>query len=175
MMLQRLHVVSTIVLVPQVVDATGLPVIAAGGLGDGRGLAAALCLGAIGIQMGTRFIATAESPIHDNYKQKLLELRETDTRMVGRKAGPLRVAVNACSDDMVEFESLTDEPKEIRKKVGYQKFPQAALKGDVDGGLVVAGQIVGMIDDLPSVADLVPGIVEEAAATLGEKSAFRAE
>lgn len=158
--------VSTIVLVPQVVDATGLPVIAAGGLGDGRGLASALCLGAIGIQMGTRFIATQESPIHENYKQKLIELRETDTRMVGRKTGPLRVAVNPCSDDMIEFEALTDEPKELRKKIGYQKFPQAALQGDTEGGLVVAGQIVGMVSDLPSVGDLVPDIVEQAAASL---------
>lgn len=159
--------VSTIVLVPQVADATGLPVIAAGGLADGRGLAAALCLGAIGIQMGTRFIATEESPIHGNYKRKLLELRETDTRMVGRTTGPLRVAVNACSDEMVEFESSTDDVQEIRKRVGYQKFPSAALDGDVDGGLVVAGQVVGMIDDLPSVADLVPAIVDDAVAVLG--------
>jgi len=164
--------VSTIVLVPQVVDATGLPVIAAGGLGDGRGLAAALCLGAVGIQMGTRFIATAESPIHDNYKQKLLELRETDTRMVGRRTGPLRVAVNPCSDEMAEFESLSDDTQEIRKRVGYQKFPQAAMDGDVEGGLVVAGQIVGMVDDLPSVVDLVPGIVAEAAAVLERNAAL---
>ncbi|MBW2281746.1 MAG: nitronate monooxygenase, partial [Deltaproteobacteria bacterium] len=88
--------ISTLVLVPQVVDATGLPVIAAGGFGDGRGLAAALCLGAIGIQMGTRFIATRESPIHDDYKAMLLRLAETETLMVGRKSGPLRVARNAC-------------------------------------------------------------------------------
>ncbi len=162
--------VSTIVLVPQVVDATGLPVIAAGGLGDGRGLAAALCLGAVGIQMGTRFIATQESPIHDNYKKKLLELRETDTRMVGRASGPLRVAINACSDDMVEFEALTDEPAELRKKIGYHKFPAAALQGDVDQGLVVAGQIAGMLKDLPSVADLIPGMVDEAASVLQSRA-----
>ncbi len=164
--------VSTIVLVPQVVDATGLPVIAAGGLGDGRGLAAALCLGATGIQMGTRFIATEESPIHDNYKQRLIDLRETDTRMVGRKTGPLRVAINDCSDDMAEFESGTDDIAEIRKKVGYQKFPQAAMQGDVDGGLVVAGQVVGMVDDLPSVAGLMPAIVADAIKALDLNQAF---
>ena len=162
--------VSTIVLVPQVVDATGLPVIAAGGLGDGRGLASALCLGAVGIQMGTRFIATRESPIHDNYKQKLLELKETETRMVGRKIGPLRVAINPCSDEMAEFESVTDNPKELRSKIGYQKFPEAALQGDVDRGLVVAGQIVGMVRDLPPVADLIRGIVDQAAAALEENT-----
>ncbi len=163
--------VSTIVLVPQVVDATdGMPVIAAGGLGDGRGLAAALCLGAVGIQMGTRFIATRESPIHENYKRKLLELRETDTRMVGRVTGPLRVAINACSDDMAEFETLTDEPKELRKKIGYHKFPAAALEGDVEQGLVVAGQIAGMLKDLPSVFDLIPTMVDEAASILEERS-----
>ncbi|MCP3983729.1 MAG: enoyl-[acyl-carrier-protein] reductase FabK [bacterium] len=164
--------VSTLVLVPQVVDATGLPVIAAGGIGDGRGLASALCLGAVGIQMGTRFIATQESPIHDNYKQRLVELKETDTRMVGRKAGPLRVAINACSDDMAEFEASTDDPQELRKKIGYHKFPAAALQGDVENGLVVAGQIAGMVKDLPSVADLVRGIVDQAAATLKEKDAL---
>lgn len=162
--------ISTIVLVPQVVDATGLPVIAAGGLGDGRGLAAALCLGAVGIQMGTRFIATAESPIHDNYKQKLLELRETDTRMVGRKTGPLRVAINPCSDDMAEFEQTTDDPGELRSKIGYHRFPQAALQGDVDNGLVVAGQVVGMVKDLPSVKDLLPQMVDDAVATLSTKN-----
>ncbi len=164
--------VSTIVLVPQVVDATGLPVIAAGGLGDGRGLAAALCLGATGIQMGTRFIATEESPIHDNYKRRLIELRETDTRMVGRKTGPLRVAINACSDDMAEFESASDDIAEIRRKVGYQKFPQAAMQGDVDGGLVVAGQVVGMVTDLPSVADLMPAMVNDAIEALDRNQAF---
>ena len=163
--------VSTLVLVPQVVDATGLPVIAAGGIGDGRGLASALCLGAVGIQMGTRFIATQESPIHDNYKEKLLDMRETDTRMVGRKSGPLRVAINPCSDDMMEFEALTDEPQELRKKIGYHKFPAAALQGDTENGLVVAGQIAGMVKDLPAVGDLVTGIVDQAAATLKKADA----
>jgi enoyl-[acyl-carrier protein] reductase II len=158
--------VSTIVLLPQVVDATGLPVIAAGGFGDGRGLAAALCLGAQGVQMGTRFIATADSPIRDEYKQRLIELAETDTVMVGRKSGPLRVAVNDCSTEMVEFEKTTDDVAELKTKIGYHRFPQAALQGDVDRGLVVAGQIVGMIDDLPTVKDLIARIVAEAAETL---------
>ena len=162
--------VSTIVLIPQVVDATGLPVIAAGGFGDGRGLAAALCLGAQGVQMGTRFIATADAPISDAYKQRLVDLAETDTVMVGRKSGPLRVALNDCSQEMLDFEKTTDDVGELKKKIGYHRFPEAALKGNVDEGLVVAGQIAGMVTDLPSVDDLVARIVEDAAATLGSAS-----
>jgi len=162
--------ISTLVLVPQVVDATGLPVIAAGGLGDGRGLAAALCLGAIGVQMGTRFIATRESPIHDDYKAVLLRLAETETLMVGRKTGPLRVARNACSTRMEEIEKTTDDPAELRGHIGYQHFPKAALQGDVENGLVVAGQIVGMVKDLPGVAELMERMVEDAASTLGAKT-----
>lgn len=158
--------ISTIVLVPQVVDATGLPVIAAGGLGDGRGLAAALCLGAIGVQMGTRFIATRESPIHDDYKAMLLRLAETETLMVGRKSGPLRVARNPCSTRMEEIEKTTDDPSELRQHIGYQHFPKAALEGDVENGLVVAGPVVGMVDDLPGVAELMERMVGQAAETL---------
>jgi enoyl-[acyl-carrier protein] reductase II len=164
--------ISTIVLVPQVVDATGLPVIAAGGLGDGRGLAAALCLGAIGIQMGTRFIATRESPIHDDYKAMLLRLSETETLMVGRKSGPLRVARNPCSTQMESFEKTTDDLAELKKNIGYQFFPKAALQGDVENGLVVAGQIVGMVRDLPGVEELMERIVSDAAKTLGEQASL---
>jgi len=159
--------ISTLVLIPQVVDATGLPVIAAGGFGDGRGLAAALCLGATGIQMGTRFIATEESPIHENYKRALLGLAETDTLMVGRKSGPLRVARNPCSTEMAEFERTTDDVAELKSKIGYHRFPEAAVKGDVERGLVVAGQVVGMVKDLPPVRELISRIVAEAAETLG--------
>jgi enoyl-[acyl-carrier protein] reductase II len=161
--------ISTLVLIPQVVDATGLPVIAAGGIGDGRGLAAALCLGAIGIQMGTRFIATEESPIHENYKQALLGLAETDTLMIGRKSGPLRVARNACSTEMAEFERTTDDVAALKTKIGYHRFPEAAVGGDVEKGLVVAGQIVGMVKDVPSVKELIPRIVAEAAETLSRE------
>jgi enoyl-[acyl-carrier protein] reductase II len=162
--------ISTLVLVPQVIDATGLPVIAAGGIGDGRGLAAALCLGAIGIQMGTRFIATADAPIRDEYKQVLLGMAETDTLMVGRKSGPLRVARNACSTEMAEFEKTTDDVAELRAKIGYHRFPQAALEGDVEGGLVVAGQVAGMLTDLPAVKDLIPRIAAQAAEVLALRS-----
>jgi enoyl-[acyl-carrier protein] reductase II len=162
--------ISTLVLIPQVVDATGLPVIAAGGFGDGRGLAAAVCLGAVGIQMGTRFIATEESPIHDNYKRALLGLAETDTLMVGRKSGPLRVARNACSTEMAEFERTTDDVAELKSKIGYHRFPEAAVQGEVEKGLVVAGQIVGMVKDLPPVRELISRIVAEAAETLGRAS-----
>ena len=162
--------ISTLVLVPQVVDATGLPVIAAGGIGDGRGLAAALCLGAIGIQMGTRFIATRESPIHDDYKAMLLGLSETETLMVGRKSGPLRVARNPCSTQMEAFEKTTDDVAQLKQKIGYHHFPKAALQGDIENGLVVAGQVVGMVRDLPGVAELMQRIVAGAASALGEKS-----
>ncbi len=161
--------ISTLVLIPQVVDATGLPVIGAGGIGDGRGLAAALCLGAVGIQMGTRFIATRDSPIHENYKRALLGLAETDTLMVGRKSGPLRVARNACSVEMAEFEKTTDDLGELKSKIGYHRFPDAAVEGDVEKGLVVAGQVVGMVKDLPSVKELIPRIVADAAETLNRK------
>ncbi|MCP4005025.1 MAG: enoyl-[acyl-carrier-protein] reductase FabK [bacterium] len=164
--------ISTLVLIPQVADATGLPVIGAGGIGDGRGLAAALCLGAIGVQMGTRFIATEESPIHENYKQTLLQLAETDTLMVGRKSGPLRVARNACSNEMAEFEKTTDDVAQLRSTIGYHRFPEAALKGEVDKGLVVAGQVVGMIKDIPPVKQLISRIVAEAAESLGRSSGF---
>jgi len=87
--------------------------------------------------------------------------------IVGRKSGPLRVARNACSTEMAELERTTDDVAALKGKIGYHRFPEAALRGDVERGLVVAGQIVGMVRDLPRVRELVSRIVREAAETLG--------
>jgi enoyl-[acyl-carrier protein] reductase II len=89
--------------------------------------------------------------------------------MVGGKSGPLRVVRNACSTEMAEFEKTTDDVTELRAKIGYHRFPQAALQGDVENGLVVAGQVAGMVTDLPSVKELIPRIVAEAAETLARQ------
>jgi enoyl-[acyl-carrier protein] reductase II len=159
--------VSTLPLVPQVVDAVDVPVVAAGGIADGRGLAAALALGAVGVQMGTRFICTTECTAHQNYKARLLRARDRSTTVTGESLGhPVRTIKNKMSIEMdrLEREAEIDEAELIA--FGTGKLRLAAQEGDVDNGSVMSGQISGMIDDIVCCQVLIDRIICQAEAQI---------
>lgn len=163
-----------IVLIPLATASLSVPVIASGGFGDGRGLAAALALGASAINMGTRFMATQEAPIHENVKRQLVANSERDTVLVFRPFNnTARVVRNAISEEIVERESrpgatFADIAELASGKRGRSEVLQ---QGHMDDGLWWAGQIQGMIEDIPTCADLVARIVAEAETVIGERLA----
>jgi nitronate monooxygenase len=141
-----------------------IPLIASGGIGDGRGMAAAFALGAEGINMGTRFCATKEAPIHESIKQMIVSKSERDTNLIFRTLHNTgRVLKNAISDEVVATERRPGgcEFKDIQPLVAGARGRQALEEGNPDGGLVWAGQVCGLIDDIPSCAELIERIVSE--------------
>jgi len=159
--------ITTICLIPQVVDAVSVPVIAAGGIGDGRGLAAALTLGAEGVQIGTRFALTKESAAHPNYKKAGLQAREADTLLFARKVGPIRAFKNEFARRIWEAEFAGAPPEKIREMIGERRAKWGIHEGDMKEGDLEMGQIAALVKDLPSAGDVVRKMVEEAAAVLG--------
>lgn len=156
--------VTGLVLIPLATRALRIPVIASGGIADGRGLAAALALGAEGVNMGTRFCATIEAPIHDDIKRALVKAGERDTQLIFRTfRNTGRVLKNAISDQVVATERRPGgcEFAEIHPLVAGQRGRAALHSGDVDGGLVWAGQVVGLVNDVPSCETLVQRMVAE--------------
>ncbi|MTI79842.1 MAG: enoyl-[acyl-carrier-protein] reductase FabK [Firmicutes bacterium] len=153
---------NTMPLVPQVVDVVNIPVIAAGGIFDGRGFVAALALGAVGVQMGTRFMSASECVIHDNVKQSLLKAKDRDTVVSGRSTGhPVRVIKNKLTKRFEELESL-NTPAEELEKMGVGKLRAAMVDGDVDYGSVMAGQVSGMIKEIQPAKDIIEEIIKGA-------------
>lgn len=141
-----------------------IPIIASGGIGDGRGMAAALALGAEGINMGTRFCATLEAPIHDNIKRALLRANERETKLIFRSfRNTARVLKNLISDEVVALETRPGgvDFRDIYPLVAGARGRAALEKGDVNGGVIWASQAVGLIDDLPTCSDLIERIVAE--------------
>ena len=160
--------VATLPLIPQVVDAVDIPVIAAGGIGDGRGLVAALALGAVGVQMGTRFICTTECIAHDNYKQALVRARDRSTMTTGHSIGhPVRALRNPMARMFEESEREGLSEEEIME-FGTGKLRLAVEKGDVKQGSVMAGQICGLIHDILPMQELIAGMVAQAQAVIGQ-------
>ncbi|MDG5496232.1 nitronate monooxygenase family protein [Niveispirillum sp. BGYR6] len=153
-----------LVLIPAAADKVRVPMIASGGFGDGRGLAAALALGADGINMGTRFCATVEAPIHEAVKQFIVANDERATRLIFRKFHNTgRVARNSVSDQVVDISNRPDAVfEDIRHLVSGAKGRQALESGDLDAGLIWAGQVQGLIHDIPTCAQLLARIVGEA-------------
>ena len=147
---------TTIALVPQVADAVDIPVAAAGGIADGRGIAAALALGADGVQMGTRFIATAECNAHENFKQKLVESGDTASIITGRKLNMLRSLKNEFTIRMLEAERDGATNEELFAIVGdeHNRAELGMVDGDVGEGVLEAGQSSGLVRDIPTVAEL---------------------
>ena len=154
--------VTTLPLVPQVVDAVKVPVVAAGGFADGRGLAAALALGAVGIQMGTRFVCTNECEVHPNYKDKIVRAGDRATMVTGTSLGhPVRSLRNPMAHEFDELERRGASDQEIIE-FGTGKLRLAAVDGDVNHGTVMAGQVAGMVNDIVPCRELVERIVAQA-------------
>ena len=162
-----------LILIPAAADRVKIPMIASGGFGDGRGLVAALALGAEGINMGTRFCATVEAPIHPRIKQFIVDNDERSTNLIFRKFHNTgRVAKNSVSDEVVSISTREDAVfEDIRPLVSGAKGRTALESGDVDAGLVWAGQVQGLIHDIPTCDDLIARIIAEAQAIIRDKLA----
>lgn len=152
---------TTMALVPQVVDAVNIPVIAAGGIADGRGVAAALSLGAAGVQMGTRFICSKECTAHINYKMAIINAKDRDAVATGRNTGhPVRCLKNKLTR---EFETLekNNAPIEGIERLGVGRLKAAVVDGDIEYGSVMAGQIAGMVKDIKTCREIIDDIIRE--------------
>jgi len=159
--------VSTMALVPQIVDAVSVPVIAAGGIADSRGFVAALSLGAEAVQIGTRFVVAEECMAHENYKQAIIKAKDRSTVISGASTGhPVRVIENQLSRQFEQMEADRVDPEEL-EKLGAGRLRMAVREGDVTTGTVMAGQISGMITKIQSTKEIideiiggVPGVLE---------------
>jgi enoyl-[acyl-carrier protein] reductase II len=156
--------VGTMVLIPQVVDAVSIPVIASGGIGDGRGLMAALSLGAEGIEMGTRFIATKECVhAHQVYKQTIVASDENDTVVIKKTIGaPGRAIANKWTDQILEIEKDSGGYEKLKDYISGIANKRYIYDGKIDEGFAWAGQVMGLISDVPSVKDLITKMILEA-------------
>ena len=160
--------IATMPLVPQVVDVVDVPVVAAGGIADGRGLVAALALGAQGIQMGTRFICTTECTAHENYKRAIIKARDRSTMTTGHSLGhPVRALKNPMVHEFEELERRGITEAELIE-FGTGKLRLAAIEGDMKNGSVMAGQIAGMVHDIIPTKELIERIVAEAEEIIGQ-------
>lgn len=151
---------TTMSLVPQVVDAVNIPVIAAGGIADARGFNAALALGAVGVQVGTCLLATEECPIHENYKKAVLKAKDTDTIVTGKSLGaPVRVLKNIMSRQYVKIESEAGSREEL-EKLTLGGLRRAVFDGDIVTGSVMMGQVAGMVNEIRTIEEVLIDIVE---------------
>ena len=152
---------TTMVLVPQVADAVKIPVIAAGGIADGRGIAAAFMLGAKGVQLGTRFVASKEAVVHQNYKDYIVKAKDIDTRVTGRSTGhPVRVLRNAVTKEYLELEKKGASFEEL-ESLTVGGLRRAVQEGDTKTGSLMSGQIAGMIRDIPTCREIIDRLVTE--------------
>ncbi|MDS0527009.1 enoyl-[acyl-carrier-protein] reductase FabK [Clostridium sp. SHJSY1] len=152
---------TTMALVPQVVDAVEIPVLAAGGIGDGRGMAASFMLGAEGVQIGTRFLVAKECTVHQNYKDKVIKAKDIDTDVTGRSTGhPVRVIKNKFSKQYLKLEMKEVTPEEL-ETLGAGSLRRAAVEGDNDNGSFMAGQICGLVNKEQSAKEIIEEIISE--------------
>jgi NAD(P)H-dependent flavin oxidoreductase YrpB (nitropropane dioxygenase family) len=156
--------IPSLVLLPRTVDALSIPVVACGGFSDGRGLVAALALGADGISMGTRFVATKEAPVHENMKQRLVEASEKDTQLIFRKfRNTARVFKNSVAEHVAEIEKQNDSTfEDVAPLVAGSKGQVVIEKGDLEHGIWWAGLSTGLVQDIPTVEELLTRIVDDA-------------
>ncbi len=152
---------TTMALVPQIVDAVKIPVIAAGGIADGRGIAAAFMLGARGVQMGTHFVVTKESQVHENYKDRIIGAKDIDSRVTGRTTGhPVRALRNDMTKKYIELENQGAGFEEL-EQLTLGGLRKAVVEGDVKNGSVMAGQIAGMVKEKMTCKELIDKLVRE--------------
>ncbi len=154
---------TTMTLIPQLVAKVQIPVVAAGGVGDSKGFAAALALGAEGIQMGTRLIATKESPYHERYVERLLEADDTETVIVGRSVGKVRrILKTAYADRLIEAEGTGIHPDDFEAMTNEEKHRIGAVEGRLEEGFINGGQISGLVKSIPTVQELFKEMMEGA-------------
>lgn len=164
--------VTGLVLIPAAANRLKIPIVASGGIADGRGLAAALALGADGINMGTRFMVTQEAPIHHNIKQKIVEMDETQTSLIFRSfRNTARVYTNEVARQVVEKEKAGAEFGDIHELVSGKNQDKAWTTGDIDAGMVTVGMCGGLINDIPTCEELVRNITTDADSIINERLA----
>ena len=164
--------ITTFALIPQVVDAVKIPVIAAGGIADGRGIAAAMCLGAHGVQMGTRFVATEESSAHINFKNAILQSKPESTMLMMKKSVPVRLFKNKFFEDVKMLEDRGASKEDLEQLLGHGRAKSGMLDGDMIEGEIEIGQVASLIHDIPTVQALVQKLIQEQRGSLPEKSFF---
>ena len=158
---------TTMTLVPQVVDAVSIPVIAAGGIADGRGIAAAFMLGAEAVQIGTRFVVSKESIVHENYKQRIIKAKDIDSTVTGRTHGhPVRCLRNQMTREYIKLEQEGKSFEEL-EYLTLGTLRKAVQEGDVTNGTVMAGQIAGMITKEQTCKEMIDEMMEQAEKLLG--------
>ena len=157
---------TTLTLVPQVVDAVAIPVVAAGGIADARGVVAALALGAEGVQMGTRFVATRECGAHQNFKDAIVKASDTDTAITSRKLGPTRILKNEIAAKLLDMEATGASAEELLAFIGSSRSRTGQFEGDLANGEAYCGSIAGMIKEIKSVAEIIRNIVDDYDAVL---------
>lgn len=158
---------TTFALVPQVADAVDIPVIAAGGIADGRGFAAAIMLGAEAVQMGTRFVASKESIVHANYKEKVIKAKDIDSTVTGTTTGhPVRCLRNKMTKEYIKLEKEGADFMEL-EKLTLGSLRKAVIEGDVTNGTLMAGQIAGLVKAESSCQEIITEIMEDAERLLG--------
>lgn len=154
---------TTMALLPQVVSSVSIPVVGAGGIADGRGIAAAFALGAQGVQLGTRFLTTVECPTHENFKKAVLQADDTSTTVTGRSiGGPVRSIKNSMIAEYLKLESEHASREEL-EKISLGSLRRAVFEGDTDRGSVMAGQICGMCNEITTVEAMITDLFAEAA------------
>lgn len=157
---------TTMTLLPQVVDAVSVPVIAAGGIADGRQMAAVMLLGACGVQIGTCLLVSEECPIHDNYKQALIKAKDNSTTVTGRSQGaPVRIIKNEMAREYLKLEAQGADREEL-EKITLGGLRRAVIDGDVVRGSVMAGQVCGQLKEIRPVADIIKSLYEDAKTVL---------
>jgi len=162
---------TTMALVPQIVDAVNLPVIAAGGIFDGRGLVAALSLGAVGVQMGTRFVCAEECTVHQNYKEAIINAKDRDTVLTGYHGHHVRVLKNKLTRAFDELTNRNADQEEF-EKLGAGRLRAAAVDGDITMGSVMAGQVAAMVTKIQPAQEIIEEIIAEGKKTLAELQKF---
>lgn len=154
--------ITTICLTPQVADAVEIPVVAAGGIADGRGIAAAFMLGAEGVQVGTRFLASEECRIHENYKNLVLKAKDTDSAVTGRGTGhPVRSVRNKFTRKLMDFEKNGGTPEEF-EELSVGSLRKAVVDGNLEEGSFMSGQIAGLIKDVKPAGEIIKDMFGEA-------------
>ncbi len=155
--------VTSLILVPRAADELDIPVIASGGFGDGRGLVAALSLGAVAVNMGTRFMMTKEAPIHDKVKEVLLKAKETDTILIERSLrNTMRAWRNELTEKIEDMEKKGATLEELAPLLSGRRSFEYIMKGEPEQALIACGEVIGLINDIPKVEEVVQRIINEA-------------